>query len=183
MSSVQDVRIGNRFGRLTVIGAPPRVRAPSGRLLPRRFLTLCSCGTRQEVLGHLLVSGGTKSCGCLQRDVRSRTDNKPTTHGESRGGRSGQTPTYRAWIEMRDRVRHNPRYAGLRVEARWDDYLAFKEDMGERPAGTSLDRIDGTLGYSKANCRWATRQQQQRNMANNVYIEALGRRMLLIEWA
>lgn len=78
---------------------------------------------------------------------------------------------YRAWYAMKRRC-HNPRDAnfaryggrGIRVCDRWrDDFRAFLSDMGLRPPGHSLDRIDNDAGYTPENCRWATRSVQQRN--------------------
>ena len=78
---------------------------------------------------------------------------------------------YRSWQAMRSRC-HNPmdkeysRYggAGIDVCSRWDDFIIFLHDMGRKPSGAhTLDRIDSTKGYSKANCRWATREEQSRN--------------------
>jgi hypothetical protein len=71
---------------------------------------------------------------------------------------------------MRKRC-HNPNqdnYAyyggrGITVCERWDDFAAFLADMGERPPGMSLDRVNNDHGYSAANCRWATRTEQAHN--------------------
>ena len=80
-------------------------------------------------------------------------------------------PGYRSWTSMLERCRNNKRHnshryrdRGITVCDRWrESFLNFYEDMGERPAGTSLDRIDNTKGYSPENCRWATALEQSRN--------------------
>lgn len=87
------------------------------------------------------------------------------THGMS------YTSTYRSWLSMRNRCYRKgsekyPMYGakGIKVCKRWrNSFENFLEDMGERPEGMTLDRIDGTKGYSPSNCRWATPTQQARN--------------------
>lgn len=80
------------------------------------------------------------------------------------------TPTYNSWNAMRSRClcKTNPEYhryggAGITIDPTWNSYAAFRSDMGRRPEGTSLDRIDGSKGYYKENCRWATPKEQHNN--------------------
>ncbi|MAA48822.1 MAG: hypothetical protein CMP83_01530 [Gammaproteobacteria bacterium] len=100
------------------------------------------------------------------------------------------TPTYTSWIHARSRCRNpkNDAYAnyggrGITFAEEWDSYDQFFADMGERPAGTTLDRIDNTKGYEPGNCRWATRQQQSRNRRGIPLIEFNGKRQCIAAWA
>ena len=123
---------------------------------------------------------------------------KKPTHGHS--GRRGpdrkrtQLPsrTYMSWQSMRARVsgKHsNSRYyVGIKVASRWNCFNNFLADMGERPPGMSLDRIDYNGDYSPENCRWATWSQQSRNRrphgrSDNRFISALGQSMTITEWS
>lgn len=70
---------------------------------------------------------------------------------------------------------------GVSVCDRWRMFDAFAEDMGPAPSGYSLDRIDNAQGYSPLNCRWATRQEQNSNRRNCIYVEVAGDRVTLKE--
>lgn len=99
-------------------------------------------------------------------------------------------PLYSIWQGMRRRCL-NPKSRmwndyggrGITICDRWNSFHAFAADMGERPPGYSLDRIDNDKGYSPENCRWATRQQQQRNQRRAVYVVIDGVQHRAIELA
>lgn len=82
-----------------------------------------------------------------------------------------RTPTYRSWESMKSRCKgtagkkNNKWYLekGITYDSDWEYFSNFLRDMGERPEGCTLDRIDGSKGYSKENCRWATASQQMKN--------------------
>jgi hypothetical protein len=159
--------VGNRFGRLSVVAqAPSVVVARVPRIKYRRaWECVCDCGARVVVNGNRLNTGITKSCGCLKRDVARAMS---TTHGHSTVG--GNSPTYETWRGMIDRCTNQghvsfSRYGGrgIVVCERWRTFANFLVDMGERPAGKTLDRRNNDLGYSVENCRWATNQEQGQN--------------------
>lgn len=95
-------------------------------------------------------------------------------------------PTYQSWSDMlkrctneKNRSYHNYGGRGIKVCERWMSFQNFLNDMGEKPAGMSLDRIDNDGDYEPSNCRWSTRQQQQRNTRRTVYVEG----KCALEWA
>lgn len=105
--------------------------------------------------------------------------------------RMGGTPVYLVWAGMIRRC-HNPnsedyeRYGGrgIAVCERWrNSFLAFKEDMGERPDGMQIDRIDNSRGYEPGNCRWVTCQTNNRNRRDSIYFEFRGERRHINEIA
>ena len=104
--------------------------------------------------------------------------------------KGSESPTYRSWSSMRNRCK-NPlndsygRYGalGVTVTERWNDFTVFLSDMGERPEGTSIDRIDPAGNYEPNNCRWADQKTQGQNQRSTIYITALGERLPLSDWA
>lgn len=103
---------------------------------------------------------------------------------------SGPSRTYRSWREMKQRClnvtcKGYPRYGGrgITVCERWLDFENFLADMGERPEGTSLDRVNNDGGYELSNCRWATPAQQSRNKSGIRLLTFQGRTMCVGDWA
>ena len=85
------------------------------------------------------------------------------------------TPTYNSWKSMLGRVRNKSSYQDVHICKRWQtSFLNFLEDMGERPEGTSLDRINPYGNYCLENCRWATEKTQQRNKRNTTHFYVCG---------
>lgn len=110
------------------------------------------------------------------------------THGHTKN--NSDTPTYRSWYAMKARCinPNNSRYAsyggrGITVCDTWMSFTNFLSDMGERPEGHTLDRLDNSLGYSPSNCRWASSKQQAQNKRNNTIISANGKSQCLQAWA
>jgi hypothetical protein len=145
----------------------------------------CACGTEKQVNYYSVRNGRSQSCGCLQQEVRLRTDNKYRRHGMI------GTPTYRSWKAMLSRCTNpkNKDYAryggrGVSVCDPWRyDFNAFHRDMGDRMRGTSLERIDVNGNYVPGNCEWATSSQQSRNKRNSVSLTVEGRTKTLKEWS
>jgi len=128
------------------------------------WLCRCECGTEKCVLIGSLRKGVSKSCGCKTISLRSE---KLRKHGMA------GTPTYKSWHQMHQRCagKHGHNYYvenGITVCERWGAFENFLADMGERPVGTTLDRIDGTKGYSPDNCRWADVFTQANNKKTNI---------------
>ncbi len=153
---------GQLFGRLTVVR-----RAGSNRHRHSTWLCSCSCGSTIIADRCNLIAGGTRSCGCLAREL---TIARSTKHGHSPA--SGESREYAAWQQMWARCaapegdRRHAYYAarGIRVCRRWRSFTNFLADMGAHPGeGYSLDRINNDKGYSRSNCRWATWSEQSKN--------------------
>lgn len=95
--------------------------------------------------------------------------------------------THGSWCAMRARCggkgNNAHYYSDISVCAEWRDFDQFYKDMGARPPGLTLDRIDPSKGYAPGNCRWASRAEQVDNRRNTVRLTFGGRTLLLREWA
>lgn len=176
MTRVKDIA-GQTFGVLTVIDC---VGTYDGNA---HWSCRCSCGCLVVARGDHLRRGATRSCGASA----CRKPWRKTGIG-SRGNLSRSTE-YVIWNGIVHRCT-NPNYEGYRnygargikVCDRWLDFQNFLADMGERPAGMSIDRIDNDGDYCPENCRWATQKEQARNTRSIRLIEHRGRTQPLSAW-
>ena len=179
-----EVNSGDRYGLLTVINEvePQRAGLKHPRNL-RRMRCTCDCGREAIVLLQCLRRGETQSCGCLiGQYARPKHTHRP----------KGQPPlpTYQSWQSMKKRC-YDPNSAGyasyggrgITVCEKWMQFGGFAEDMGERPDGTTLDRINVDGHYEPGNCRWATAKEQQRNRRDNIMVAFDGQTMCIADWA
>lgn len=93
------------------------------------------------------------------------------------------TPTYKSWSEMKARCGRKTHYENVTYCKRWSNFINFFEDMGERPEGTSLDRIDPHGNYEPQNCRWADILTQENNRTNNIFYLLNGEKLTLTQIA
>lgn len=171
---------GEKHGRLTAIE-----RCNENK---RKWLFLCDCGNKKEILRYSVSSGKTKSCGCLAiekyycEETLSILKKCSTTHNMS------DTRFYRVWTSMMARCNRPSSYAyhryggrGIKVCERWHKFENFMEDMHisyedhvNSNNNTSIDRINVDGDYDPSNCKWITHKEQQNNRANNRLIEVDG---------
>ncbi len=165
---------GQRFGRLVVVELAAR--------RPVRWNCTCDCGNTSVVAANCLRSGNTKSCGCGQ--AKAGEENGWFRHGYCR------TPTYQSWCNAYQRCTNtnNQKWEqyggrGIKICERWRSFESFLADMGEKPRGATLDRIDVDGHYEPGNCRWATQYTQQNNRSNNRRVAYQGKLYSLTELA
>lgn len=164
--------IGKTFGHYTVLSAAPRVRKKA------QYLCRCVCGTERVVDAYKLKSGISRSCGCMRAAYVSESK---TIHGHSKSG-APDSPEYQTWCSMIKRCRNSNATQfkwygerGISVCDRWvsgcggkTGFELFLQDMGSRPSGTSIDRIDVDGNYEPSNCRWATPTEQAHNKRQKI---------------
>jgi hypothetical protein len=145
---VKDMR-GLKFGKLTPI---EYVGGPNGK-----WLCECDCGNECEVPSYNLrrTDRPTISCGCIRPERIKK-------HGHTKLEGHWKSPTYRTWCKMKDRClnpdeRMAQYYNKEMLCERWYQFENFLEDMGERPDGCEIHRVDNDKGYSPDNCEWKDR--------------------------
>lgn len=176
MGKMKDLT-GQKFGKLTVIERAPDRIMPNGN---RKIMWLCNCDCGNEnviVYGGDLRSSHTKSCGCSWGQL----------HGKS------HERIYKIWKGMKDRCK-NPNNKSYRIYGAegkkvcnewlnnfqafydWSMTNGYKEDL-------TIERIDGTKGYSPDNCKWVTRTEQMNNVRYNRYLTYNNKTQTVSQWA
>ena len=172
--------IGSRFGRVVVIN-----EVPQGAGKRRRVLCRCDCGNNIVTDPRSLFIGHTKSCGCLQKEIVSKSSKlRCTTHGKTK------TKEYSTWGHMKGRCynKSNAKYKdyggrGIKVCDRWlESFENFFEDMENAPSKFhSIERLNVNGDYEPSNCKWATNAEQAVNKRKHRVVAYEGRFMPLSE--
>lgn len=180
-----DNLIGQKFGRLTVIGLSEK---KSGR--KSYWVCECECGSKKLARSDCLKRGQVQSCGCL-REEKCKINLDRTTHGDTPVG--AHKRLWQIWQGMKQRT-SNPKkksYAsyggrGIAVCDEWrENYSAFRNWALATGYDDNLtiDRIDVNGNYCPENCRWVTNKAQCNNRRSNVLIEWNGKTQNIQQWS
>jgi hypothetical protein len=158
--------LGKRFGRLTVTE-----RIGWDRWGAAKWLCRCDCGKQTQATTTALLRVGMKSCGCFSREILSTSGAKSAVHKQA----FPPTPEYHVWLSMNARCRNSRDKAykfyggrGIVVCQRWRKFENFFADMGKRPTGYTLERINNDGPYDPNNCKWATWEEQRLNQRQKI---------------
>jgi len=161
--------VGKRYGRLVVVSVTPRAEAIRQGKRDAVLHCKCDCGNASTQYANNLKK--ITSCGCFRRETQ-------TKHGMS------HHPVYAVWVQIIQRC-ENPHAIGydeygakgIKVCERWHKFENFIKDMGPRPevGRWTVERKDGKKGYNPKNCRWATFEEQSRNLKSNFKVKVNGK--------
>ena len=159
---------GRRFGELVTVKQEHKGRKYY------YWLCQCDCGNMALISRGRLMDGVATSCG----------------HYRNTQNRLWSSRSYTTWSDMVRRCHNKDHHQykdyggrGIFVCEEWHDFKVFYKDMGERPIGSSIDRIDNNKGYYKGNCRWADRKTQNNNTRQNRFITCFGKTKTLQQWS
>lgn len=151
--------VGEKYNNLTVVEF-----SHSDKYKERWYKCVCDCGNETVAKSSRLRNGNTKSCGCLRVSEARKAGLRSAIHGMIK------TPTYRTWQCMKKRCYDEKERSyrwygakGVTVCEKWMTFEGFYEDMGDRPDGLTLDRINPFGNYELSNCRWADLDTQKKN--------------------
>lgn len=172
--------IGRRYDRLTVESRSYSIKADSGHY-DTVYLCRCDCGAFIEKrLSNLRQKGYIHQCPSCIKAANDAARAASTDH-PLRGIYDGMI--FRCHGTGDDESHQYYRDRGIVVCARWrESFASFIDDMGPRPDGHTLDRIDNDGPYSPDNCRWATHEQQIYNRSNTLWVTLNGRTAHLRDW-
>lgn len=157
-----EIQEGQKFGRWTFLKDTDSIIVSDKKV--RMVICKCDCGNERSVALFNLRNGKSLSCGCLQKEIAKKIH---TTHDEDRKS----ITEYTTWLGMKQRCNNTKHTSyknyggrGIKVCARWNDYINFLQDMGRKPGPEyTLDRINSNGNYEPSNCRWEKRSKQNSN--------------------
>ena len=170
----EPYKVGDKYNKLTIIEICRRPVGNQGRKMVV-VKCLCDCGNTSITTITALRGGKIKGCGCLRGQINK-------THNRTR------TPIYKVFYTAKHRCQNKNdkrygSYGGRGIKFLWKNFSDFFSDMGDRPKGKTLDRIDNNGNYCKENCRWATTSEQMNNMRSNKLLTYNGECHTIAEWA
>jgi len=167
---------GMRFGSVTILN-----RFDTDKWGRQLWMVKCDCGREKPALEVVFKDKNYKSCGCY---ARKAAGDRKRTHGMSK------TKTFHAWQNMLDRCENKnsvsyPGYGerGIAVCDEWHNFINFYNDMGEKPKGKSIERINNEKGYCKENCKWATAKEQMNNTRYSKILTLNGISLTISLWS
>lgn len=177
---------GKQYGRWTVLnfsGAYSR----SGTRKRTFWKCRCSCGQKRDVDGGNLRAGLSVSCGCFKIEQTKLLKRKHFINGRHY---NSHDKTYSCWCVLKRRCTDKnfigySDYGGRGITfcERWKKFENFLADMGDKPKGMTIERIDNDGDYEPLNCKWATIEEQNNNTSQCVFIEKDGLRLTISQWA
>jgi hypothetical protein len=171
---------GKKYNRLTILDFSHKDK------YKRYFNVLCDCGSKKTMNIHWIISGNSKSCGCLMREIAAELCRNKATHGKS------GTRIYNIWIGIINRCNNSTwkEYAkygarGIMVCNDWLDYKTFEYWVNSSGYSDdlSIDRIDNNGNYEPSNCKWSTPTEQANNRRSSVYLEYNGEIKTIANWS
>ena len=173
------IKKGDKYNRLTAIKFSHR-----NKWYEQFWLFKCDCGNEKNINVSNVRNETTMSCGCLGKERRMKAIKNRKTH------RMSNTKIYTTWERMKARCLnknyHNYKdYGGrgITVCDEWMEFENFYKDMGNKPEGKSIDRINNDGNYCKENCKWSTPKEQNNNSRNNHLLTYKGKTLTISQWA